>query len=394
MLLSRCSWTGEASTGGSDVRRARHALAVIGLLGAACVRAQLVPACRFDDASAALVAETIGRAAQTYKELERPLPFDKVAVNPKALTSDAGTLAVYVVTDANVDGVRADGCASRPPAKDETLDKLSVRGGCVAVGQGRPELRCSSRAIGLFGRIGNKDGRANPALLYVLAHELGHIYQRQVGEYEGRAARIDLAQPRAAKLQSLKDSCEPTSTKREEEADALAVEVMKRLLPKPPYREPLFSERGSLLWSVDQLVLAANAWQQASLELEFISRPAVHKTFIPTEFPTPPATAAANARKFVCDVLRGTKGAVYHPLQSATHPSLDERMARVAEAMRPLAASLPNDTTRTQFESVARLQSQVSPILTHIYRETGAYMEAVHAAICTAVNAPTPPACP
>jgi len=32
----------------------------------------------------------------------------------------------------------------------------------------------------------------------------------------------------------------------------------------------------------------------------------------------------------------------------------------------------------------------VSPILTHIYRETGAYLEAIQAAICTLINAREP----
>lgn len=375
------------------MNRLGHAFVMCCLWTQGYALAQMPPRCRLDDSSAALVSDTIRRAAQTYRELGKALPFDKVVVNPKAAQIEPTALTVFVVVDANVDGVRADGCASRPAAKDEKLDKLSVQGGCVAVGQDQPELRCSARAVALFGHIGNKLDRTNPALLYVLAHELGHIHQQQVAEYEGRAARIDLAQPRAAKLQMLKTSCDPASTRREEEADSLAVEVMKRLLPNPPYREPLFTERGSLLWNVDQLVLAANAWQKASLELEFISRPAVHKAFVPTEFPTPPSAVSANAQKFVCDVLGGTTGAAYHPLQSTTHPSLDVRMARVAAAMRPIAAGLPNDVARAQFESVARLQSQVSPILTHIYRETGVYMEGVHAAICTMVNSPTLPSC-
>lgn len=355
--------------------------------------AQVMPPCRLDSASASLVAQTVERAAQAYRTLGKSLPFDTITVNRPLGPGVDHSLAVYVISDAAVEGVNASGCSSRQAAKDEPLDKLSVRGGCVVVATGKPELRCSSKAVALFSNIGSKPGRANPALLYLLAHELGHLHQRQVGEYEGRAARIDLTLPRASKLQALQSSCDPASTKREEEADALAVEVMKRLLPKPPYQEPLFSERGSLLWNVDQLVLAANEWQRVSLEQEFISRPAVHKSFVPTEFPTPASTVQANARKFVCDVLGGTKGSVIHPLQSTTHPSLDQRIRRVAEAMKPIAASLPNDTSRTQFESVAQLQSQLSPIFNQIYRETGVYMEAMQSAVCTMVNAPTQPTC-
>jgi hypothetical protein len=355
--------------------------------------AQAIPACRMDTTATVLVAETVNRAAQAYRELGKTMPFDKVMVNPKVPPPDGRSLAIFIVIDANAEGVGPNGCPVRPVARDEPLDRLSVRGGCVVAGPEMLEIRCSARAVALFGTIGDRQGRANPALLYVLGYELGHLHQRQVGEYEGRAARIDLTQPKEVKLKALQTSCEPASTKREEEADALAVEIMKRLLSKPPYREPLFSEQGALLWSVDQLVLAANAWQKASLELEFISQPPVHQAFLPTKFPTPSATVLANARKFVCDVVTGTKGVVYHPLQSATHPPLDQRMGRVAEAMRPIAATLPNDTNHTPFESVARLQSQLSPIFTHIYRETGHYMGAVRGAICTIVNSSKPPAC-
>lgn len=355
--------------------------------------AQVVPACRLDNTAAPLVAETIQRAAQAYRELGKTLPFDTVAVNPHSATDTPGTLTVYIVSDANLSKTDAKGCTKQSMDKEEPLDELSVRGGCLIVAADKMELRCSARAVSLFADVGNKPDRANPALLYVLAHELGHIYQRHTGEYEGRVVRVDLAQPREIKLQAIQTSCDPASTAREEEADALAVDVMKKLLPKPPYREPLFSERGSLLWNVDQLVLAANGWQRLSLEQEFISRPVVHKAFVPTEFPTPKTTVEVNARKFVCDTLNGRKGKIYHPLQSTTHPSLDQRMGRIAEAMRPISADLPDDTSKTQFESVAQLQSELSPIFNHIYRETAVYMEAVQADICTIVNAPMPPSC-
>lgn len=368
-------------------------LAAYGLLGFLSVNAQVIPACRLDSSSAPLVERTINRAAQAYRELGKALPFDTVIVNPQAGPKDGRTLTVYIVTNANSDGVDAHGCATQPVTKDYPLDELSVRGGCFVVSAQRPELRCSSSAVALFGDVGEKLSRANPALLYVLAHELGHVYQRQAGEYEGRVAQLDLAQAREAKLQALQASCDPVSTRREEEADVFAVDVMKLLLPELPYREPLFSQRGSLLWNVDQLVLAANAWQQSSLTQEFISRPVVHNAFVPTEFPTPEATVEAKARKFVCDVMKGKSGAVYHPLQSATHPSLDQRMGRIAEAMRPISASLPNDANKTQFASVAKLQSDLGPIFSQIYWETAVYMESVQAAICTIVNSPEPPAC-
>lgn len=280
-----------------------------------------------------------------------------------------------------------------PVESDQPLDSLSVRGGCILVAVGHMEIRCSTSAIRIFGDVGQKIDRANPSLLYVLSHELGHLYQRRVGEYAGRAERIDLTLDRASKLKNLQDSCDPTSTRKEDEADVIAVEVLRQTLALAPYREPLFSDRGSLYWNIDQLVLTSNAWQTATLEQEFMSQPAVHKTFVPTEFPTPPKTVDSNALQFVCDVLTKTKGSIYHPLRSLTHPPVELRLGRIAEALQPIAKKLPDNSAQRQFTPIAQLQTDLGPIFTHIYRETGIYMEAVQASICTQVNAPTPPNC-
>jgi hypothetical protein len=354
--------------------------------------AQQVPACRLDASAQTVVADTVARAAQAYKVLGAALPFDSVAVNPSGKPGGR-TLSVYVIQDASQGDLTAAGCPRGPAKKDEPLDALSVRGGCVVSAVDNREVRCSASAVALFGNIGNKVGRANPALLYVLSHELAHLHQRRMGEYSGRAERINLATPRAAKLQALQDACDPVSTKREEEADALAMGVLKRLLPHPPYQEPLFSQQGSLLWNIDQLALASDAWVQASLEREFISRPRLHKAFVPTEFPTPKRTVEANAKQFVCDVLTKSSGSVLYPGKSTSHPPIEQRLRRIAEALEPIARTLPNDAGRRQFEAVARLQSQVSPILTHIYRETGAYLEGVQSSICTVANAPDQARC-
>lgn len=351
-----------------------------------------IPPCRLDDSATTLVASTLARAATAFRELGKPLPFDDIRVNEPA-TPGRKTLVAYVVADANVEAVSPQGCAKGTVKSDQPLDPISVLGGCVLVAVDRMEIRCSATAIRIFGEVGQKPDRANPSLLYVLAHELGHLYQRRLGEYSGRVERIDLKRDRTSKLKDLQNSCDPTSTRKEDEADAIAVEVLTRTLSKLPYREPLFSDRGSLFWNIDLLALTSHAWQEATLEREFMSRPAVHKTFVPTEFPMPTATVNANARRFVCDVLTKTSGSIYHPLKSLTHPPVEQRLRLIAEALQPSAAKLPDNSAQRQFEPIARLQTNLSPIFTHIYRETGVYMEAVQGSICSRANAPTPPAC-
>lgn len=351
-----------------------------------------IPTCRLDNSATALVLSTLNRAAAAFKGIGKPLPFDDIKVNGPARPG-RNALVAYVVTDANAEGVTPQGCPKGTVKNGEPLDPISVRGGCILVAVDSMEVRCSASAIRIFGNVGQKPDRANPSLLYVLSHELGHLYQRRLGEYSGRAERVDLSRDRASKLKDLQDSCDPTSTRKEDEADAIAVEVLARTLTQAPYREPLFSEQGSLFWNIDQLALASDAWQKATLEREFMSLPSVHRAFVPTKFPTPSETVDANARRFVCDVLTKTSGSIYHPLKSLTHPPVEQRLRRIAESLQPIAKKLPDSSAQSQFAPIARLQTDLSPIFAQIYRETGVYMEAVQASICTKVNAPTPPTC-
>lgn len=361
------------------------------LLAASTTFAQVPPACRLDAQGATAAGKTIRLALRAYAELGTPLPIDDVQVNPGSSQLPPRTLGVYVISDASASAVGKDGCIGNKPAlaNGEELDTLSVRGGCVAASD-KLEVRCSSSAMQFFGKQGDRPGLANPALLYLLSHELWHIKQHRPGEYAGRVELIELKQPRDVKLQALRASCEPGLTKAEEDADRNAVRVLAKLLPDPPYREPTFSAQGSVLWGADQLNLAANTWRKAALEREFISQPKPHKSFIPTEFPTPPAKVTQNAKAFVCDVLTKQSGVAAYPGRAATHPALEIRMQRVAEALRPLASSLPKAGAKEEYRPIAVLQEQLSDIFTFMYRETGVYLEAVQSAICTKVNSDLP----
>ncbi len=348
------------------------------------------PECRFDSAGATRVAEVLGATARAYAALGQSVLYDKVEINPFRPNSSPNALNVYVITDAAAGKTTAQGCPTSQLRKDDELDPISVRGGCVVVAIDRMEIRCSSDSVRQFSEVGGKPGRAHPALLYVLAHEVAHLYQRRLGEYSGRVEMIELKAPSSTKLELLRTSCDLTSTKKEEDADELALKVLAKLVPYPPYREPLFSERGSVLWSVDQLNLAANTWQKANIEREFMSQPKPHPSFVPTEFPTPKATVERNAKKFVCDVLTKTSGTAGYPGKSVTHPSLEQRMRRVAESLKPVAASLPNSGAQQDYKSIAVLQDQLSPIFSMIYRETGVYMEGLQSNMCKQVNSENP----
>ncbi|KAF1720185.1 hypothetical protein [Pseudoxanthomonas wuyuanensis] len=372
---------------------------VLGRILVACVLliaghsawAEPVPSCRLDQPGAQVAASITRLAIQGYARLGHPLPFQQVIANPDHQTSTPQALRIYVIKDGSVDAVGADGCLTGTMALTvgEELDPISVRGGCIAAA-GRMEIRCSSQAVQMFGKQGTRPGLANPALLYVLAHELGHLLQRRPGEYAGRVEPIELAQSQPAKLDILRESCEPGLTGAEEEADRLAVQVLAALVPEPPYRERLFSSKGSMLWAVDQLNMAAIQWRSATLEREFISQPTPHKSFVPTVFPTPAETIDTNAKTFVCEVLTGTTGVIHYPGRATTHPVLEVRMQRVAEVLRVLAAQSPGTGAEQEYQPISILQEQLSDILTFMYRETGVYLEAVQDAICSRVNSDDP----
>src|SRR5262249_4910781 len=84
--------------------------------------------------------------------------------------------------------------------KDEELDDMSVRGGCFVAAVDKPEIRCSADAVKLFADRGNGGLQPNPALLYVLAHELAHVLQKRAGEYAGRTVTLTVAQDQANAL--------------------------------------------------------------------------------------------------------------------------------------------------------------------------------------------------
>jgi hypothetical protein len=354
-----------------------------------------IPGCRLDSSNNKFIQPTMERAIDAYAVIGKPLAITSIAINPPAPSTDGKTLDVYVVIDAAKGGTDPSGCATRVPRDTDPIDPISVRGGCVITSVEHMELRCSSSAVSIFAKAGRKEPRESLALLYVLSHELGHLHQKRLGEYAGRAERIDIGQPPAAKLEILRASCDPVSTKMEEEADASSFEILVKLVGAPPYRDPILSERGSVYSNIDQLALAADGWQKLNARRDFISPQPLHKAFEPTEFPTPVAQIEKNARAFVCDVLKGKRGQVSYPGRSISHPPMEQRLRRMAEQLKPVADKLPAKAGDPNFAPVAVLYGDLGPVLTFIYRETGVYMETLQDRICTRVNGPRPEAgCP
>lgn len=349
-----------------------------------------IPACRLDHSFDNVVKTTIQRALAAYKLAGRDIALDQVAVNPASAPTDPRVLSVYVVTNAAKDGVDARRCAIRKFNKGETLDELSVTGACFVESIDRRSILCSSDAVKVFGFAGDNADRVSPALLYVLSHEIGHIYQKKPAKYSGKIIKIALAADPAEKIEQLRSRCTPPDTALEEQADEYSLAVLRTSLAKPPYREAVFSEQGSLFWNIDLLALAADKWAVASIEQEFAGKAKMHQSFEPTVFPAPPAKIKSAARTLVCEVVKTKKGTIIVPQVSTSHPSAEQRLRRIAEELKPVARALPKTGGSQQFIPIVRLQQDLGPIFTQIYRETGVYMESLEKEICTLANAPEP----
>jgi hypothetical protein len=365
-------------------------IAVTALLLSHIAYADDTPACRLNHDYDGVVKMTVQHALAAYKIAGKDIALDRVAVNPANAPSDPRVLSVYVVTNAAEDGIDAKRCATRKFKKGDTLDKLSVTGACFVDSIDRRSILCSSDAVKLFAFAGDNADRASPALLYVLSHEIGHIYQKKPAKYSGQIIKIELASDPVKKLDQLRSRCTPTDTALEEEADEYSLMVLRTSLANAPYRENVFSEQGSLFWNIDLLALAADKWALASIEQEFMGKAKMHKSFEPTEFPTPSVKIKRAAKTLVCEVVRNKSGMIFVPQVSTSHPSAEQRLRRIAEVLKPVARALPKTGGSQEFKPVVRLQLDLGPIFTQIYRETGVYMESLEAEVCTLVNAPEP----
>ena len=355
------------------------------------------PDCRLAANYRTEVERALSDAADAYRREGRALPFTRFTFGGAATVAPA-TLRVEIVTDAAAGEVNAQGCpgARRGGRGAREPDDYTVRGVCEV----EPEsnlLRCSRGALAAVLGSEQPDAPASAALLYVIAHELGHILQQKSGHFSGRVQTIDLASTAERKLTQLRRGCERALEAREEqEADEMALRVLAAKLDGPPYREPALNPRGSLLWQIDRIRLAAARVQQWRGRIGGEAPAGPHELFdpdAPRSLPASDAYVAWAAARFLCDVFGRTRGTIRYPLRETTHPSAEKRMGRVAEALvaRATRASDEGGTRRYQpppgSAPLAQLQEDTSGIFAFMDRAHASYVERLHTALCRTVNA-------
>lgn len=376
---------------GAVLRAVVVALVIEGLPLGYSAEAVTTPPCRFDSSLEEPVRLALNHALEAFKYEKISLPFTQGVVNSDKPVPP-GWVGIEVVKDATQNEVNSKGCPKdgTPNGGPAPVDQISVRGGCYVSSAVPNLIRCSAEALTAF-RAGTSEVRPeSPALLYVLAHELAHLHQNRQGEFSGRIETIDLQKPIAARLQQLERNCAPALITKEEEADNIALQVLKQRLLAPPYRESVFSAQGSMYWNIDRIRLAANKWdriKQGQLGQETES---VHQTFDPSKIGTLPATAKvvrSASRRFLCDVLKPAKRSIRYPVRQSTHPSAEARLRKIADVLSGSASGLPDSDGSQIFQPIAHLQENVSPIFAFMDREFGIYVDKVHGAVCSAVNA-------
>ncbi len=348
------------------------------------------PSCRFDSSLKEPVRVALDHALEAFKLEKLSLQFAEGVVNSDK-PIPPGWVGIEVVKDATQDEVDSKGChKSEPPkVRQGSMDQVSVRGGCYVSGEMANLIRCSSEAVEAF-RAGTSEKRPeSPALLYVLAHELAHLHQNRRGEFSGRIETIDLQKPKAVRLQRLEQICAPGLITKEEEADDIALRILRRNLPAPPYRETVFSAKGSMYWNIDRIRLAANAWHRVNLARLNHETVPVHDTFNSNKhisLPATPKLVKSASKRFLCDVLKPAKRSIRYPVRQSTHPSAEARLRKIADVLSASASGLSDSDGSQMFHPIAQLQEGVSPIFAFIDREFGVYVDDVHGEICSAVN--------
>ncbi|HSK78322.1 MAG TPA: hypothetical protein VLQ45_17855 [Thermoanaerobaculia bacterium] len=315
------------------------------LLAATAAGFPATPACRLDGELAAEVRQAATAALRSWTDEKSGTEprFHGVEVNP---TGEApGLLAVELVSDAAADAVDPQGCL-RPDAPTATgsgrPDPWTVLGVCRADSARGNRIRCSASALRALTQADRAAERPSPALLYLLAHEIAHLYQGTAASFAGPALILDTGTAPAARWRQLRPICQAAGNRQltlEEEADQKAVAVLETALPSDAYRKPVLSPQASLYALVAEIRDAAAAltsWEAGE------------------EAPLPPPVAlrlqtlepddeniTRTATRLLCEVFGNGGGRLILSNVPGTHPTAVARLSEISGRLQKAAAGLP-----------------------------------------------------
>jgi hypothetical protein len=343
----------------------------------AAVFGQTVDTKCHDNLYADIIKLTVQSSLDAFAKNKINLPFDSVIINPTQPIQD-NQLVVELISN------NGPQCQSQVPL-----------GVCSVSKRESNKIKCDAQALTIFSPL----TRPNPSLLYLFAHEIGHIHQRQSGTFTPQLSSINLGDSVPNRIKTIKNGCDRllyrSQVKQENEADDLALLVLKSLLLSAPYSEPTFSERGALYWNLDLIRMVAEKLKNVSFQSHENSEMNIHPVFDPNTVPrlsTEPDNQYIewSSHRFLCDVTTQEIGNITYPLRQSTHPSAESRMKKIADRLSEHAETLPGiadyPDRQSTLSAIAMLQEKVSPIFSFMDQRFGEYFSQVHAAVCTNVN--------
>jgi len=281
-----------------------------------------VDTCRLDNTLPAPIPAAL-TSAWEVAALQYPRAPKSIAINP---LSASHALAVFFVKDQLSSAARCG--ISTPPNGDGSsreFDTQTVIGLC----QARPQTRtliCSSNAVRAlldlerktsaeFAARGNRvqavEMDNSPSLIYLFAHEFGHILLEHSGAYFDGVMSVHLSENRAMNIEAFARACEADDDQiqREAAADAFAFKTARDVFARPPFRSE--SSLIGAISSNSELIYWTNkafAGWSAQYYGDFQGSP------------------VPNARQ-LCEMTAEKSGTIVSPVFGGGHPQLWSRLA-------------------------------------------------------------------
>jgi len=233
-------------------------------------------------------------------------------------------------------------------------DKLSVKGGCVTSAKQPVSIYCSAGALKmLLSREAAKEQAPTVGIVFVLAHEFGHLSKSVSSSYDVPDYTISRDWSRADKFAVIKNQCQLGDALRgkEEAADELALMVTRQHVAEISERWP---KQGTIPWLITQaghystnLVRWNNGWVEGEVAdipdvfraphgvtiLNSEDTAYMDKEEVPSGFT--PIEIRMQSKLFLCELAQKKSESWMILIQSGTtHGTMTERVAWVLGKLR------------------------------------------------------------
>ncbi len=243
------------------------------------------------------------------------------------------------------------------------------------VEEARAVVRCSAKALRALDLA---PGSPDPAILFVVAHEVAHVLLGHGGDFIDPTLVVDRATPVGSRLSKIIEGCtsREESVKAEEAADAEALRVLERAISEPAYTEEFVQPAARRTLFVGRL-------RQAAAELAAVSAPdssaQLPEVLDSPRLPVDEAYVAWASERVLCDAVHAKKPLLV-PLRNTTHPDAASRMAALSERLTGGTAAAGE---REAGRPVSHLLSSLGSVFERIDADEAEFRAGLIPAMCT-----------